>query len=82
MHRVEDIFDVWFDSAVASWATLSKYPGEKEAFDQLWPADFIAEGQDETRGWFYSQLARTIVLDCSPYKKCPYAWLCTRCRRP
>ncbi len=68
MHRVEDIFDVWFDSAVASWATL-RYPGEKEAFDQLWPADFIAEGQDQTRGWFYSQLgASTIAFDCSPYK--------------
>ncbi|MCU0630834.1 MAG: isoleucine--tRNA ligase [Methanoregulaceae archaeon] len=68
MHRVEDIFDVWFDSAVASWATL-RYPGSKEAFDQLWPADFIAEGQDQTRGWFYSQLgASTIAFDCSPYK--------------
>ena len=68
MHRVEDIFDVWFNSAVASWATL-RYPGQKEAFDQLWPADFIAEGQDQTRGWFYSQLgASTIAFDCSPYK--------------
>jgi isoleucyl-tRNA synthetase len=68
MHRVEDIFDVWFDSAVASWATL-RYPGNKGAFDQVWPADFIAEGQDQTRGWFYSQLgASTIAFDCSPYK--------------
>ncbi len=68
MHRVEDIFDVWFDSAVASWATL-RYPGQKKAFDQVWPADFIAEGQDQTRGWFYSQLgASTIAFDCSPYR--------------
>ncbi|MCU0628877.1 MAG: isoleucine--tRNA ligase [Methanoregulaceae archaeon] len=68
MHRVEDIFDVWFDSAVASWATL-RFPGERTAFDRLWPADFITEGQDQTRGWFYSQLgASTIAFGCSPYK--------------
>ena len=68
MHRVEDIFDVWFDSAVASWATL-RFPREQEAFDRLWPADFIAEGQDQTRGWFYSQLgASTIAFGCSPYR--------------
>ncbi len=68
MHRVEDIFDVWFDSAVASWATL-RFPRETEAFSRLWPADFITEGQDQTRGWFYSQLgASTIAFDRSPYK--------------
>ena len=68
MRRVEDIFDVWFDSAVASWATL-RFPGEKEAFERLWPADFITEGQDQTRGWFYSQLgASTIAFGCSPYR--------------
>lgn len=68
MKRVEDIFDVWFDSAVASWATL-RFPGETGAFERLWPADFIAEGQDQTRGWFYSQLgASTIAFDRSPYR--------------
>ncbi len=68
MHRVEDIFDVWFDSAVASWATLH-YPGQTAEFDRLWPADFITEGQDQTRGWFYSQLgASTIALGKAPYK--------------
>lgn len=68
MRRVEDIFDVWFDSAVASWATLG-FPGKKEAFDALWPADFITEGQDQTRGWFYSQLgASTIAFGQSPYR--------------
>jgi isoleucyl-tRNA synthetase len=68
MHRVEDIFDVWFDSGVASWATL-RFPREKEAFSRLWPADLIAEGQDQTRGWFYSQLgASTIAFDRSPYR--------------
>jgi isoleucyl-tRNA synthetase len=68
MHRVEDIFDVWFDSAVASWATLH-YPAQTEEFDRLWPADFITEGQDQTRGWFYSQLgASTIALGRAPYR--------------
>ena len=68
MHRVEDIFDVWFDSAVASWATLW-FPSKKEAMERLWPADFITEGQDQTRGWFYSQLgASTIAFGRAPYR--------------
>jgi isoleucyl-tRNA synthetase len=68
MNRVEDIFDVWFDSAVASWATLG-FPGERESFEKYWPADFITEGQDQTRGWFYSQLgASTIAFSRSPYR--------------
>ncbi|MFH0967371.1 MAG: isoleucine--tRNA ligase, partial [Methanobacteriota archaeon] len=68
MQRVEDIFDVWFDSAMASWATIG-FPGKTEAFEKLWPADFIVEGQDQTRGWFYSQLgASTIAFNRSPYK--------------
>ena len=68
MKRVEDIFDVWFDSAMASWATLG-FPGDTAEFDRLWPADFITEGQDQTRGWFYSQLgASTIAFNRSPYR--------------
>ena len=68
MKRVEDIFDVWFDSAVASWATLG-FPGKTEEFEGLWPADFITEGQDQTRGWFYSQLgASTIAFGKAPYR--------------
>ncbi len=68
MHRVEDIFDVWFDSAVASWATL-RFPRETDRFEKLWPASFITEGQDQTRGWFYSQLgASTIAFGCAPYR--------------
>ncbi len=67
MRRVSDIFDVWFDSAVASWATLG-FPREREAFDRYWPADFITEGQDQTRGWFYSQLgASTMAFGRAPY---------------
>ena len=68
MKRVEDIFDVWFDSAVASWATLG-FPKETKDFETLWPADFITEGQDQTRGWFYSQLgASTIAFGKAPYR--------------
>ncbi|NIA03284.1 MAG: isoleucine--tRNA ligase [Nitrospirae bacterium] len=68
MKRVEDVFDVWFDSAVASWATLN-YPHEHEDFDKLWPADFITEGHDQTRGWFYSQLgASMLAFGKAPYK--------------
>ena len=68
MKRVEDIFDVWFDSAVASWATLG-FPNKTKDFENLWPADFITEGQDQTRGWFYSQLgASTIAFGKAPYK--------------
>jgi len=68
MKRVGDIFDVWFDSAVASWATVG-FPAKTEEFEKLWPADFITEGQDQTRGWFYSQLgASTIAFGKAPYK--------------
>lgn len=68
MKRVEDVFDVWFDSAVASWATL-KFPHQKEDFNEWWPADFITEGHDQTRGWFYSQLGASMVnFGRAPYK--------------
>lgn len=68
MSRVEDVFDVWFDSAVATWATLN-YPREHKDFDKLWPADFITEGHDQTRGWFYSQLgASMLAFGRAPYK--------------
>jgi len=68
MSRIPDVFDVWFDSAVASWATLG-FPHTKEAFDQWWPADFITEGHDQTRGWFYSQLGASMVaFGKAPYK--------------
>ena len=70
MRRVEDVFDVWFDSGVASWGTLG-YPlkiGDEEFFE-IWPAEFITEGHDQTRGWFYSQLfASVISFGRAPYK--------------
>lgn len=68
MRRVEDVFDVWFDSAIASWAGLD-FPHKSKAFDTWWPADFITEGHDQTRGWFYSQLgASMIAFGRVPYK--------------
>ena len=68
MKRVSDVFDVWFDSGVASWGML-KYPLVKEDFEKLWPADFITEGHDQTRGWFYSQLGASVIsFGRIPYK--------------
>ncbi|OPY56767.1 MAG: Isoleucine--tRNA ligase [Methanosaeta sp. PtaU1.Bin055] len=68
MRRVPDVFDVWFDSAVASWATLN-YPRDKRQLEEWWPADFITEGHDQTRGWFYSQLGASMVsFGVAPYK--------------
>lgn len=67
MHRVPDVLDVWFDSGVAAWASLG-YPHRKEEFEKWWPADFIVEAHDQTRGWFYSQLgAGVISFDRAPY---------------
>jgi len=69
MRRIGDVFDVWFDSGVASWGTLS-YPLKEEKFNKLWPADFITEGHDQTRGWFYSQLGTSLIaFGRAPYKK-------------
>ena len=70
MRRVEDIFDVWFDSAVASWATL-RFPSRTDEM-AWWPADFIVEGHDQTRGWFYSQLGAGMV----GFGKAPYNSVC------
>lgn len=65
-HRVPDILDVWFDSGNAVWASLS----EQERKDQkMWKTDFIVEGKDQTRGWFYSLLGSGVVLTGEiPYK--------------
>ena len=68
MRRSPDVFDVWFDSAVASWATLG-YPRNELELKEWWPADFITEGHDQTRGWFYSQLGASMVsFGKAPYK--------------
>jgi isoleucyl-tRNA synthetase len=67
--RVPDVFDVWLDSSVASWGTLD-FPSEREAFDELWPADLIMEAHDQTRGWFWSQLGMaTAAMGEIPYEE-------------
>ncbi len=69
MNRIPDVLDVWIDSGVAGWAALH-YPQENEMFEDWFPYDFITEGHDQTRGWFYSQLGCGVVsLDQTPYKK-------------
>ena len=55
MKRVPDVMDVWIDSGSASFAALN-YPANKDEFDRYFPADFISEGNDQIRGWFYSLL--------------------------
>ena len=69
MKRVPDVLDVWFDSAVASWASLG-WPGNKDPMQQIFPAQWICEGLDQTRGWFYSQLAAGVAaMDRVPYER-------------
>ncbi len=69
MTREKDVIDVWFDSGAMPFAQ-HHYPFEnKDNFDSLFPADFINEGIDQTRGWFYSLIAiSTFVTGKSPYK--------------
>ncbi len=67
MTRVPDVLDVWFDSAVSSWASLG-YPKREEAFERWWPALWITEALDQTRGWFYSQLGAGVAA----FDRCPY----------
>lgn len=70
MARVSEVIDCWFDSGAMPYAQ-HHYPFEnKENFHELFPADFICEGIDQTRGWFYSLLAiSTFVMGRSPYKR-------------
>lgn len=69
MHRVPYVVDVWFDSGSMPFAQLH-YPFEnKEVFDEYFPADYICEGIDQTRGWFYSLMAiSTFIMKQSPFK--------------
>jgi len=69
MTRELDLIDVWFDSGAMPYAQLH-YPFEnKEVFDQNYPADFIAEGVDQTRGWFFTLHAiSTMLFDSVAYK--------------
>lgn len=69
MHRVPEVIDCWFDSGAMPFAQ-HHYPFEnKEKFEQQFPADFISEAVDQTRGWFYSLLAiSTLIFNQAPYK--------------
>ena len=71
MTRVAEVIDCWFDSGSMPFAQ-HHYPFEnKENFDKLYPADFICEGIDQTRGWFYSlHVIGTFVTGISSYKRC------------
>ena len=69
MHRIPEVADAWFDSGAMPFAQWH-YPFENaEQFERHFPADYIAEGVDQTRGWFYSLLAiSTILFESSPYR--------------
>nr|MCR4842173.1 isoleucine--tRNA ligase [Eubacterium sp.] len=69
MHRVPEVIDCWFDSGAMPFAQ-HHYPFEnKETFEQQFPAAFISEAVDQTRGWFYSLMAEgTVLFGKSPYE--------------
>ena len=69
MTRVKDVIDCWFDSGSMPFAQYH-YPFEnKELWKEQFPADFISEGIDQTRGWFYSLIVISTFLEgCAPYK--------------
>ncbi|MDO5541527.1 MAG: isoleucine--tRNA ligase [Eubacteriales bacterium] len=69
MHRVPEVIDCWFDSGAMPFAQ-HHYPFEnKELFEQQFPAQFISEAVDQTRGWFYSLLAEsTLLFNRAPYE--------------
>ncbi|MCU6762557.1 Isoleucine--tRNA ligase [uncultured Roseburia sp.] len=68
MHRVPEVIDCWFDSGAMPFAQ-HHYPFEnKEVFEQQFPAQFISEAVDQTRGWFYSLMAESTLL----FNKAPY----------
>ncbi len=71
MKRVESVIDTWYDSGAMPFAQFH-YPFENETeFEQRFPADFICEAIDQTRGWFYTLLAEsTLLFDTSSYRNC------------
>ncbi len=69
--RVPDVIDAWYDSGSMPFAQLAypHAPGSEDAFADFFPADFIAEGLDQTRGWFYSLMAvSTLLFDRNSYR--------------
>ncbi len=69
MRRVPDVLDVWFDSGVAFYASLG-YPKRREPYESLKPVDFIVEGHDQIRGWFFSLLRSGVIgFGEAPYRR-------------
>lgn len=69
LRRVPEVIDVWFDSGAMQFAQWHAPFENEERFEAAWPADFVCEALDQTRGWFYSLLAiSTLLFDESPYK--------------
>ncbi|MBQ8137754.1 MAG: class I tRNA ligase family protein, partial [Clostridia bacterium] len=71
MHRVKEVIDCWYDSGAMPFAQWH-YPFEnKETFEKRFPANFISEAVDQTRGWFYTLLAEsTLLFDQNPFENC------------
>jgi isoleucyl-tRNA synthetase len=71
MRRIEEVIDTWYDSGAMPFAQFH-YPFEgADEFAQRFPADYICEAQDQTRGWFYSLLAEsTLLFDQTSYRNC------------
>jgi isoleucyl-tRNA synthetase len=71
MHRVESVIDTWYDSGAMPFAQFH-YPFENQAeFEERFPADYICEAQDQTRGWFYTLLAEsTLLFDQASFRNC------------
>ncbi|MFW6024939.1 MAG: isoleucine--tRNA ligase [Candidatus Woesearchaeota archaeon] len=68
MNRIPDVLDVWVDSGTTSWNCLN-YPQDKENFKKYFPADFIAEGKDQIRGWFnLLMISSFLTFDEKPFK--------------
>lgn len=67
-HRINDIFDVWFDSGIAPWASLGYPSDNKEKFESHYPVSRINESQDQIRGWFYSLM----FCGVATHGKAPY----------
>ena len=71
MHRTPEVIDCWFDSGSMPYAQFH-YPFEnKDLFEKNFPADFISEAVDQTRGWFYTLIAiSTLLFEKAPFKNC------------
>ncbi|MCE4614742.1 MAG: isoleucine--tRNA ligase [Desulfurococcales archaeon] len=69
MERIKDVTDVWFDSGISFYASLG-YPRSKKLWESLKPVDFITEGHDQIRGWFFSLLrSGVITFGSKPYNR-------------